>query len=87
MHIAFLADAVNTTETLLQARWIPGQVVINHQPTELKIDAFAGCLGRHADLAGSTKILLCALPFVGIHTTVDLAGRVSPSVQVVEEMS
>src|SRR6056297_515557 len=35
-----LANTVNTSETLLESVWIPGQVVINHQASALKVDAF-----------------------------------------------
>ena len=84
MYVAVLADAVNTTKALFKARWVPGEVVVNHQPTELEVDTFTCSFGRDADLARRTEVLLHSLPFVRIHSTVNLAGRVSPTVQVVE---
>ena len=74
VYITLLADAVNTPQTLLQARRVPGKVVVNHQPTELEVDAFASGLSRDGDLARRAEVLLRALPFVRIHAAMDLAG-------------
>ena len=79
MHVAVLADAVNTTETLLQARRVPGKVVVNHQAAKLEVDALASGLGRDADLAGRAEVFLRTLPLVRIHATVDLAGGIAPA--------
>ena len=82
VNVPLLADAVDAAEALLQAGRVPGQVVIDHQPAELQVDAFAGCLGRHADLLLGAELLLGALPLVRVHAAVDLAGRVSPAAQL-----
>ena len=41
-----LADAVDAAEALLDAVRIPRQVVVHHQMGALKVDAFAGGIGR-----------------------------------------
>ena len=42
-----LPDAVNAAKTLLKTVRVPRQVIINHQMRPLKINAFAGGVGRH----------------------------------------
>src|SRR6266536_618452 len=50
IHIRFLSDTVNTPHALFQAIWIPGNVIINHQMTELEIDTFTSSLSSDTDL-------------------------------------
>ena len=42
-----LAVAVDAPHALLQAHGIPGDVVVDHEPAELQVDALAGSLGGH----------------------------------------
>ena len=44
-----VSDAMDAAESLLQAVWIPSQVVVHHQVRVLQIDAFAGSVGRKKD--------------------------------------
>ena len=44
-HVAPLAVAVDAPQALFQARGIPGNVVVDHQPAELQVDAFPGRVG------------------------------------------
>ena len=45
-----LADAVDAAESLLDPVGVPRQVVVDHQVSALKIDAFACGIGGHQDL-------------------------------------
>ena len=76
--VALLADAVDAAEALLQAGRVPGQVVVDHQPAELEVDALAGGFGRDADLLRGAELLLGALALVRIHAAVDLGRCVAP---------
>jgi len=79
VNVPFLADAVDTAKALLQSRRVPGKVVIDHQPAELQVDAFARRLGGNADLLLGAELLLCTLALVRVHAAVDLAGGVGPA--------
>ena len=71
--VALLPDAMDAAKPLLQARGVPRQVVVDHQPAELKVDAFAGRFGGDADLLRGAELLLGALALVRIHAAVDFA--------------
>ena len=86
MNVALLADAMDAAEPLFQARRVPRQVVVDHQPAELKVDAFAGRLGRDANLLLGAEFLLGALALVRIHAAVNLAGGVTPFCQMFAEV-
>src|SRR5262245_14044239 len=45
----FLPIAVATTDALLDALWIPGQIIIDHEATELEIDPFRARFGGNHD--------------------------------------
>src|SRR2546421_794282 len=49
--VALLPDAVNATKPLFQSRRVPRKIVVNHQPAELKVYAFARRFGGNANLA------------------------------------
>src|SRR4030042_7145005 len=53
---------------------------------ELKVYAFASCLGGYADLAGGSESLLGMLAVVWIHTPMYPAGRISPAYQMLTEI-
>src|SRR5205814_1503304 len=78
MNVPLLADTVDTAEPLLQPSRVPGQIVIDHHTAELKVDAFAGGLGRHANLFFGAELLLGTLTLVRVHSAVNLTGRIAP---------
>jgi hypothetical protein len=50
--VLLLAVAVDAAHALLQAHRVPGDVVVDHQPAELQVDALAGGLGGDQHLGG-----------------------------------
>ncbi|MDP2707627.1 MAG: hypothetical protein Q8O70_09020, partial [Burkholderiales bacterium] len=84
--VALLSDAVNAAKPLFQARGVPGKVVVNHQPAELKVDAFTRCFGGDANLARSVEILLGALALVGVHPAVNLRHGVAPFAEMLAQV-
>ena len=82
VDVPVLPDAVDSAEPLFQARGVPGHVVVDHEATELEVDALAGCLGCDADLASRAELLLGVFPQVWVHAAVDFAGRIAPLLQV-----
>ena len=53
-----LAVAVDAAHPLLQAHRVPRDVVVDHEPAELEVDAFAGGLGGDQDLALLAELAL-----------------------------
>ena len=75
-HFGPLAVAVNPAHPLLQPRRVPGDVVVDHQPAELQVDALAGRVGGD-HVAGAVRPpegRRLALPFPPVHAAVDLRG-------------
>ena len=68
-----LADAVDASESLFEAIWIPWQVVIDHQVGVLKVYAFTSGIGsdEHANIWIGTKYRLNAAAFVTVGSAVD----------------
>ena len=46
-----LADAVDAANSLFHPHWVPGQVIVDHDAAELKIDAFCRHLGTQENPA------------------------------------
>ena len=86
VHVSRLSDAVDTAQALLETGRVPGQVVVDHQVAELKVDPLARRLGRHAYLAARPEILLGLPALARVHPAVDLAGRVTPRFDVLPQM-
>ena len=76
--VALLANAMDASEALFEARWIPRHVVVDHQVAELQVDTLTGGLGCDADLGLGAEQFLRTLAFVRVHSAVDLARGVSP---------
>ena len=82
--VLHLAVAVDAADTLLQSNGVPRDVEVDHQPAELKVDAFAGCLRRHHDLAAFLEITFgmdtsaCRIAIANLHTAVNLCDRQAP---------
>ena len=83
VDVPLLADAVDAAEPLLQAGRVPRQVVVDHQPAELEVDAFAGRLGRHADLLVVRNCSWARLRSCGFMPPWISAGGVAPLFQCV----
>ena len=56
--VVLLAVAVDAAHALLQADRVPGDVVVDHEPAELQVDAFAGGLGGDQDLGDFAELAL-----------------------------
>jgi hypothetical protein len=69
-----LADAVDATESLLNAIRIPWQVVVDHQVRALQIDAFARGIGSYQNLHffAVGKTLLSVLAVLAAHASVNV---------------
>src|SRR5207249_9916236 len=86
VNITILTDAMNASQPLFKTRRIPRHVVVDHQPAELEIYAFARGFCRDADLPAGAEVLLRPLTFVRIHPAVNFACRVAPGGQVFEQV-
>ena len=79
-----LAVAVDAPHALLQPHRVPRDVVVDHEPAELEVDAFARRLRRHEHLRALAKLLLridarawrVAVP--DLHAAVDLRDLQTP---------
>ena len=89
--VVLLAVAVDAAHALLQPDGVPGDVVVDHQPAELEVDAFAGGLGGDQHLGG----FLAELPLgvdararrvavADLHAAVDLRDGQAPLAQLAE---
>jgi hypothetical protein len=78
IYIAVLANTMNPSKPLFQARGISRHVVVDHQMAKLKVDAFASGFSRNTDLGLCTEKLLRPFTFVRIHPTMDLAEGIAP---------
>ena len=87
MDVTLLADAVDATKTLFKACRIPWEVVVNHQPAELQVDPLASCLCCNTDLLARPELLLGLLSLMRVHAAVDLAGRVTPPLEMFPEVA
>src|SRR5258708_32210548 len=54
-YVALLAVPVTSTDPLLNALGIPGQIKIDDQVAELQVEALGPCLGREEDLRFFSK--------------------------------
>src|SRR5437764_274500 len=81
---------MDTAHALFETDGIPGNVIVDHQPAKLQVDAFAGRFRRDQHLLRFTKVALCENPGSGsiaiadLHTAVDLCERESPLVKFSE---
>ena len=68
-----LTDTVNTAKSLLQPVGIPRQIIVHHQVSTLKVDAFTGCIGRNEDghLGVISEGLLYLAPLLAWRLAVD----------------
>ena len=88
--ILLLAVAVDAAHALLQAHGIPRDVVIDHQPAELQVDAFAGGLGGDEHLGGLPEFPLGEDAAAGrvavadLHSAVNLGEGQPPLAQLAE---
>ena len=86
----FLAVAVDAADPLLQPDGVPGDVVVDHQPAELQVDAFAGRLGgdehlgRLAELALGVDARSRRVAVADLHAAVDLGDGQAPLAELAE---
>jgi len=87
VDIAILANAMDAPETLFQPRRVPGHVIVDHQVAKLKVDAFAGGLGRYTNLRASPEYFLSPLAFVRIHAAMNFAGAIPPAFKMIANIA
>ena len=63
---------MDAAHPLLQPVGVPGDVVVDHQVAELKVDAFSGRLGGDHDLGGLPEVAFLLDPVRQLHLPVDL---------------
>ena len=77
----WLADAVDTTEPLLDAVGVPRKVVVHHEVRYLEIHTLAGSVGRDEDPHErvDAEAVLDLSTFLASHATVDRHDRLGPT--------
>ena len=78
-----LADAVNSSEALLDAVGVPGQVVIHHEVGPLEVDAFASGVGgqQNLDVRIVPEGFLGGVAILTAHAAVDHGDGLLPTHQ------
>ena len=82
--VFLLTVTMDAAHALLQPHGIPRNVIVDHEPAELQVDAFAGGLGRHQDLSRSPELPLGVDACTGrvavadLHAAVNLCDREAP---------
>ncbi len=85
-----LAVAVDASHALFEAHWVPGDVIVDHEPAELEVDSLAGGLGGDEDLSILAKLALgvdataWCIAVTNLHAAVDLRGLKVPLSQLAE---
>ena len=88
--VLLLAVAVDAAHALLEADGIPGDVVVDHEPAELEVDAFARRLGGHQDLAVLAELALGVdararrVAVADLHAAVDLRDGEAPLAELAQ---
>ena len=69
-----LADAVDTSEALLQTIWIPRQVIVHHEMSPLEVDALACSIRsqENLDFRIMEETFLGLAAFLSPHTTMNV---------------
>src|SRR5207248_8741738 len=65
---------------------VPGDVVINHQVAELKVDPLASCFRSKANLGRFVKALGSFTSQHRFHAAINLAGGIAPLLQVAAQV-
>ena len=82
--VLLLAVAVDAAHALFQPHRVPGDVVVDHQPAELEVDALARRLGGHQHLAILAELALGVdararrVAVADLHAAVDRRSRARP---------
>ncbi len=79
--VVFLSKAMDASHALFQARRVPGDIVVDHEPANLQIDAFASRIGRNQVFRAAfgdraTEECDLFLTFQVVHTAMDLRNLV-----------
>ena len=88
--VLLLAVAVDAAHALLEPHRIPRDVVVDHEPAELEVDAFAGGLGGDKHLAVFAELALGVDADAGrvavadLHAAVNLRDGQAPLAQLAE---
>ncbi len=75
--VLLLQVPVDAPHALFQTHRVPGNVVVDHEPAELEVDAFARCFCCHHDLAAFTKLALRVDSAAGRVAVADLHAAVN----------
>jgi len=82
--VFLLAVPMDATHALFQAVGVPGDVVVNHVPAELQIDALTSRLGGHQHLAVFPELALRVdagargVPIADLHAAMNLGDVETP---------
>ena len=82
--VLLLAVTVDAAHALFQPHWIPGNVVVNHEPAELQVYAFPGGFRSHEHLGGLAEFALGPdsgvrrVAVTNFHGAVDLGHTQAP---------
>src|SRR5947208_1904576 len=86
----FLAIAVDAAHALFEADRVPGDVVVDHEPAELQVDALARglCGDKHlrllAELTFGINARAGRVAVATLHAAVDLGDRQTPLAQLAQ---
>src|SRR5581483_2555200 len=86
LNLVLLPVAVNATHALLEAIRVPGQVPVDHDPTELQVDALTRCVRCNHELCRSTKLLLCRDAVLELHPAMNGTDAVPPLPELLREV-
>ncbi len=65
-----LTDAIHASDALFESHRVPGDVVVDHDMTELKIQAFAACICRNQNARILCERFLNTLTVIHVHGAV-----------------
>ncbi len=85
---------MNTPHTLFQPGRIPWDIVVNHQPTKLEVDAFAGGLGCYhylcavgvVEYAFRMQASVGHVAVANLHAAVNLGDIKAPTCEFVDQV-
>ena len=88
--VFLLAVAVDAAHPLFEPDGVPGDVVVDHEPAELEVDAFARRLGGHQDLGLVAELLFRidagagCVAVADLHAAVDLRDGKPPLAELAQ---
>ena len=87
MKESLALSPVNASQALFEARRIPGEIIVDHQVTELQVDPLASSISGDHELSSTPELLLGGDPVLELHSAVNRAYPVAPLLQFVRQIS